>query len=450
MASPYPGCYLLTDYGAVGDGVTDCSPAWDALLAEVHALPVPPGALDPRWMGAEVVIPRGVYYHSRRVELDRTLFVRGVGGGWYAGSQLRFAPGVGGFLVHRWNTSPSPSPGPGDWSVIADLAVTSAGGKAGPGPAHGVQLYARARVTNVAVRGFSGNGVHIDTSNQASPQPGLNADNWELTQLRIDNCGGHGVYTFGVDSSAGVGTLLDVAACGGWGVWDHGFLGNTWVQCEVAGCPTGGYCSDSPTGASTFLNCYAEGDCGPNKLGNSTLWMGGVVGNPTAPWTADSTGTAMRPQTDGLHMDVAGLVNLMRTRDGKTLYGYSGLPGGSPGVQAFGTTDDDKQEFSLRYGVGDKGTWYWLWQNARRLMAWHNKTAANPGRVGFPSGYQLGEGSVRGCLHWSDTGPPTVGGPFKVGDAVHNCQPAAGGWAGWVCVQGGSPGSWKPYGRVDT
>ncbi|EMA41540.1 right-handed parallel beta-helix repeat-containing protein [Halococcus hamelinensis] len=43
---------------------------------------------------------------------------------------------------------------------------------------------------------------------------------------------------------------------------------------------------------------------------------------------------------------------------------------------------------------------------------------------------------------------PPEDGAFAVGSRVRNTAPAAGGHLGWVCVAAGSPGSWKPYGRI--
>lgn len=48
------------------------------------------------------------------------------------------------------------------------------------------------------------------------------------------------------------------------------------------------------------------------------------------------------------------------------------------------------------------------------------------------------------------TAPPSVSaGRHEVGDRVMNAAPAAGGWAGWVCVTAGSPGTWKGFGAIE-
>lgn len=42
---------------------------------------------------------------------------------------------------------------------------------------------------------------------------------------------------------------------------------------------------------------------------------------------------------------------------------------------------------------------------------------------------------------------PTTG-TFKSGDIILNVTPIAGGFTGWVCVAGGSPGTWKTFGAI--
>jgi len=43
--------------------------------------------------------------------------------------------------------------------------------------------------------------------------------------------------------------------------------------------------------------------------------------------------------------------------------------------------------------------------------------------------------------------PPTSG-EHKLGDIVWNSQPSPGGYAGWICVVAGTPGTWKGFGLI--
>jgi hypothetical protein len=39
-------------------------------------------------------------------------------------------------------------------------------------------------------------------------------------------------------------------------------------------------------------------------------------------------------------------------------------------------------------------------------------------------------------------------GNWQRGDICYNTEPMTGNYAGWVCVRGGSPGSWSPFGLI--
>lgn len=48
----------------------------------------------------------------------------------------------------------------------------------------------------------------------------------------------------------------------------------------------------------------------------------------------------------------------------------------------------------------------------------------------------------------SASGPPSSG-DFQRGDQVRNSQPTIGGYVGWICIESGSPGVWRPFGRIE-
>jgi hypothetical protein len=49
----------------------------------------------------------------------------------------------------------------------------------------------------------------------------------------------------------------------------------------------------------------------------------------------------------------------------------------------------------------------------------------------------------------SGTAAPQSG-TYKEGDIVWNSNPAPSGYVGWVCISSGTPGEWKPFGRIST
>lgn len=42
-----------------------------------------------------------------------------------------------------------------------------------------------------------------------------------------------------------------------------------------------------------------------------------------------------------------------------------------------------------------------------------------------------------------------VSGSHGKGDIVYNTNPVVGGFVGWICVESGMPGIWKPFGRIE-
>lgn len=57
--------------------------------------------------------------------------------------------------------------------------------------------------------------------------------------------------------------------------------------------------------------------------------------------------------------------------------------------------------------------------------------------------------SVKGfnSLHYADF-PPNAG-EFRQGDEIRNISPSSGGNIGWICVSGGTPGTWTPFGKIE-
>lgn len=53
----------------------------------------------------------------------------------------------------------------------------------------------------------------------------------------------------------------------------------------------------------------------------------------------------------------------------------------------------------------------------------------------------------RRIASWDRAAAPTAG-TWKQGDWCMNFNPVAGGFFGWVCVTGGSPGTWKSFGAI--
>jgi hypothetical protein len=59
---------------------------------------------------------------------------------------------------------------------------------------------------------------------------------------------------------------------------------------------------------------------------------------------------------------------------------------------------------------------------------------------------QLGYGAGVRTILMAGAAPTT--GTWKHGDIAFTVSPVAAGWVGWVCVAGGSPGTWKAFGGI--
>lgn len=55
--------------------------------------------------------------------------------------------------------------------------------------------------------------------------------------------------------------------------------------------------------------------------------------------------------------------------------------------------------------------------------------------------------SLEPRVTWGEA--PPIGTPSRRGDVIYDTQPHVGGHVGWVCVQAGVPGNWRPFGAID-
>ena len=56
-------------------------------------------------------------------------------------------------------------------------------------------------------------------------------------------------------------------------------------------------------------------------------------------------------------------------------------------------------------------------------------------------------GTIKKRVIWDATAAPSTG-TWTRGDIAFNTSPSAGGTAGWICVTGGTPGTWKTFGTI--
>lgn len=471
---------FLPDGWRPGDYADD---AFDAALAAVRRF---------RTAGtAKLVVPgRNVIYRlARTIHLDRAVHLAGEGpAGNNPAARLVFDDGVPGIICHRHSTSTDG--GRADWSVIENLSLVAAG-KTVP-DADGIHTYTRIAVRDVYIQGFSRHGIYIDGN--PTHTGGANANCFHIEHSRIVHCGFHGLHAIGADSNAGTVIQLDTSQNEGWGIYDHSFLGNTYLGCHSES--NGRHAQVHHARNRYYL---APGSSGSSEPGTDNTWR--LVGpggrhHVYPDWTPDGTyreGGAIRTRAPGNvsgnsfigcyteagqpPSDIRGPSLILGGMHGA---GFTDESAGSAGRMTFGPTFSPRVDVkaagqTVRVGDGYLLRWKrddathvlgWSLNPPGSLPGWWETTWANsaiysglaiadegngqvpPGSVRFPKGYYLNDGA-RLVRRTVGTAPPTTG-THRRGDTVENRRPSAGGWAGWVCVEPGTPGVWKGYGLIES
>lgn len=504
------GTYSFAAMGPAANGTTDDFPKLRLLLDAVLT--------GTGWYrsGPTVFLPNGRYFMGQTIELKEIVRLTGNSSGLPAdsGPELIFPADTTGIIVHRYNTlgggvEATATTG-ADSSIIEGLKLSSTVGT-DPGK-HGIWLRARAVVRNVHIQGFSGNGVNIVASAGGGASVEGNANNWRLDTLRIQGCGGHGVYADNADANAGTAVAVDASANRLRGIYDSSFLGNTWIGCHVdANCydsvngrsayatfnggtyhavpgatetqlrttqpgtnaavwracgPTsyalawtgsnpvgtfrqgGGYHGDDPNARSLFLGSYAEGGQGLTWLSQHSLAVGGFLAEVpvvSGVWTEGRFGDVWSPTgfvsqgtnaagTTTVLAELGGDANngdvLRWSRTGENDWRVK-FAGSSSSDVAFVHANSDGRVPLFFTG---ENTAYWMGTSGPVRY-----TAVIPTLA-------LGAGTT---VRRQTTGTAApASGAWAPGDIVWNASPAAGGFAGWICTAGGSPGTWKTFGAI--
>lgn len=422
-------------------------PNADAFEAAIRCLAP---ATVPTYFGPRVVVPPGRYTMTRTLVVDRAAHLDGVGSEGMSSSWLEFPKDVDGVRIFRDLPPSTPGLQPplyqrprGDLSTLSRLRITGQRGSGG----HGVRVEATCRLIDIYVQGFEGNGVHADCS-----VPSKNANACYFERVRVNDCH-DGFFFDGSDSNACNVIACNATSCRGWGINDNSFLGNYVFGFHSASC-FGPFRATNPNARSVFVGCYSEGDQAMPHVHAPSLVVGGISGGNAASggFLGEGFG-ALRLRRNQAFFDVdADPANPVRV----TL-GSSGVGGTALELVA----GANGQPYRVRYdggtppGYASRVGWWALefaGLTAGAAMRWCTSAAAEWSRglvgpkVSFDQGYMMGRG-VR-TLTSPGTAAPTTG-TWARGDRVINQSPAAGGYIGWVCVQAGTPGVWKPYGKIE-
>ena len=471
--------------------------------------------------GPEVRLRNGAVYRmgADTIQLKKSVRIRGAGSGlpWTSMAALQWAAGATGIIVHRFNTigagvEGSPTTG-ADGTVLEGFRMIGAIGTADAFGGHGVWLRARAVVRDVYVQGFTANGINVVAQAGGGGALEGNANCFQIHGGRVQDCGGHGVYTAGADANAGVGTSIDVTANRLWGIWDSAFLGNSWFGChtdsngvEYSGatpvksayasfggvsyhavpgateaqlrttqpgtdrtrwraCTTTGYAiawtGSNPTGTYRQGGGYYSDNANASSLfsgcysegGQGLTWLSQnslALGGSLYVCPVE-TGVALEARQSAL-WSRQGFVSAGTSIAGKTITVQIGGVAENGATLRF-THSDDTAPWSLNRNGGD---WAMMHADTTSRIAWRmtGELTAEQFGSGVNQPYvfgvpRLGLGSGADARRQTTGTAAPVSGAWGRGEIVWNVAPSASGKVGWVCVTAGTPGTWKAFGPID-
>lgn len=412
----------VMQFGAVADGSGDNLHAFQVALRTLAA---------DKNHGARLFIPPGRYRFSAPLHINRGMVLEGASGaGRNSGTVLVFDPGSDGIVIDRATTSDDG--GAGDWTEIRDLAVTSSSRLA---LSNGITLHARARIVNVYVRGFGGNGIEIAAWARGHG-PNTNANLWSLDNVFVESNGGNGVHAIGADANAGIAIGVSAMGNGGWGFLDESFLGNTYVACHTENNRKGGYSVTNRNARSIFIGSYTESGQPENHIESPSMVIGGLFG----------------PVQGSGFIAVDGRLSpnwTVRNQKDSNVTTSLGFAGDVPrGVLSF-SASDGSLPYRLEYQRSEKGWWdlvYGELGNGDAVSFSTNKADVGPGQLRFPNGFFIGRGAS--AHKFTAALAPPQSGEHSAGEIVFSADPDKSGYLGWVSVQGGSPGWWVPFGML--
>lgn len=445
----------VTDFGAVGDGVTDCYAAFVAAYAKVPDT------------GGTIIFPATTvnkWYFSQGIVLNKpvrivgqlptsSLFVVNTG------TVLEFAADKTGFTVNSYNSqgaNPGGTPA-GNWCEIAQLAIVSRGGptglnNGGTGVAcDGILIRGPGtRVTNVWAYSFKRNGVRIAASIGSGGATEGNANLWYLNDVHCLLNGGDGLYVDGLDANAGLALKVNCSNNLGWGINDSSFLGNTYIGCHTDSNTLGPISTDDPNAQNVFIGCYAE--TGLASVVSPTIIIGGL-GSAEARISPASTafvmggGGAYRKPI--LYINQKGAVNI-----GAAV----GQNDSSMSAFTFGSATESATFDAWKFKCDNtNNAWFLQFANSAsfepiRYLNSASTLYTNKGLSGpvFQNGFGVrntGDAAGTAKARLLGTAAP-VSGTYEVGDIVYNSAPTSGGYIGWVCTVAGTPGTWNTFGLI--
>ncbi len=434
-----PGVYI---FNGIPDGVTDNSALFATAMA---SFPTTWDNVTYSYAGI-ILIPYGQYYFASSIPLNRQVHIIGVGspaGNATGLCQFLFADNIDGFQINHANVPSNGALG-ADGTIIEGLYIKRSGSSSGTG-GHGINATCRFDLRNCLIDSFRGNGINIVANSGGSPS--TNANNWRISNTRVMNCGGNGLFVDGPDANAGKCEGLDCSSNTLWGIWDSGFLGDTYTACHAASNGAGAYKTDDANARHLFDNCYQEGGQLSSLIAPTIVLNGGITAANLAPGSTaiilscdtagnfyNANGSAGSNQLDGSGNSVIARMGGNPT-NGDILYtSHTTI---APGIFRLHYKNND-----LRWDYADADADVVYWITGPNTTVQFGRGVNVPYAFWSSSLFVGPSGASARQITYGSAAP--VSGTWGLGDVVMNNAPVSGGFAGWINTTTG----WKTFGVI--
>lgn len=175
-------------------------------------------------------IPKGAYQVSDSIHFSKHIVIEGEGVIGYPATQLTFPENKNG-LVFSYTVAQG-----GFGAEVSNISITGQYATPANTSVHAITIRTRVNFTNVIINQFDGNGFHVsacgyqplgDNNNYG------NASTSVLTNVSAHYCT-NGIFIEGCDASTILFNNIDCSQNRRWGVFDNGFLGNTYTKPHFA------------------------------------------------------------------------------------------------------------------------------------------------------------------------------------------------------------------------
>ena len=420
------GVLGIEQFGAIGDGKTDDSGAFARALATIA-----PGGLLKLSAGRSYRLTRSLVFLRPLV----------VAGGTKENTRLLFDDGayasLGGqqaaiILPHE----ASAMSGTSRRTHLSGVTIEWTGNR--NADVNGILAAAPVYFNEIDVRAFPLDGFHIEAT---TTRIRGNANGSSFINCSALANGKNGFAFYGDDANACVLVGTRAFDNGGAGFFDASLMGNTYVAGEVDGNQQGGFVSDKTLpNRSVYVGCYAEPnqqyDLNPRNMLIAPL--GAFSGNAPVTMRALPSGELFMSSGQVFAATEAAAVATTVQKGGYLRVGPTGIDL----MQANGHRVRLAQVLSANYVDLLNGDTPVL-----RLPTGVVSGNVDPMRPWLPQGATIGASGRSGIVGAGDA-PPSSGN-FHAGAIWLNDTPKAGEFVGWICIESGTSGTWRAFGRIE-